>query len=66
MNKELTYKEALTRLEEIMDKIQSGSVDIDELTRILAEAQELIAFCRSHIYKVEEDVKGIIGSLDAE
>ena len=66
MNKELSYKEALTRLEEIMDKIQSGSVDIDELTRILAEAQELIAFCRSHIYKVEEDVKGIISSLDAE
>ena len=66
MNKELTYSEAVKRLEEIMNKVQSGSVDIDELTMILAEAQELIAFCRNHIYKVEEDVKGIIGSLDAE
>lgn len=54
------------RLEEIMNKIQSGGVDIDELAKILAEAQELIAFCRNHIYKVEEDVKGIIDSLDVE
>ena len=66
MNKELTYKEALMRLEEIMNKIQSGGVDIDELAKILAEAQVLIAFCRNHIYKVEEDVKGIIDSLDVE
>ena len=66
MNKELTYSEAVKRLEEIMNKIQSGGVDIDELTKILAESQELIAFCRNHIYKVEEDVKGIIGSLGVE
>ena len=49
MNKELTYSEAVKRLEEIMNKIQSGGVDIDELTKILAEAQELIAFCRNEL-----------------
>ena len=64
MNKELTYSEAVKRLEEIMNKVQSGSVDIDKLTKELAEAQELINFCRDHIYKVEEDVKAIIETLD--
>jgi exodeoxyribonuclease VII small subunit len=66
MNKELTYKEAVARLEDIMSRVQAGNVDIDELTKILAEAQELITFCRNHIYKVEEDVKGIIEALDEE
>ena len=56
----------MKRLEEIMTKIQSGDVDIDNLTKELAEAQELITFCRNRIYKVEEDVKNIIDSLSQE
>lgn len=62
----MTYTEAMKRLEEIMTKIQSGDVDIDNLTKELAEAQELIVFCRDRIYKVEEDVKNIIDSLSQE
>lgn len=64
MSNKLTYSAAVARLEEIMTQIQSGSVDIDKLTKELAEAQELINFCRDHIYKVEEDVKAIIETLD--
>lgn len=66
MDKSMTYTEAMKRLEEIMTKIQSGDVDIDNLTKELAEAQELIVFCRNRIYKVEEDVKNIIDSLSQE
>lgn len=62
----MTYTEAMKRLEEIMTKIQSGDVDIDNLTKELAEAQELIVFCRNRIYKVEEDIKNIIDSLSQE
>lgn len=62
----MTYTEAMKRLEEIMTKIQSGDVDIDNITKELAEAQELIVFCRNRIYKVEEDVKNIIDSLSQE
>lgn len=62
----MTYTEAMKRLEEIMTKIQSGNVDIDNLTKELAEAQELIVFCRNRIYKVEEDVENIIDSLSQE
>lgn len=62
----MTYTEAMKRLEEIMTKIQSGDVDIDNLTKELADAQELIAFCRNRIFKVEEDVKNIIDSLSQE
>ena len=57
--KKMTYSEAMTRLEEIMGKIQGGKIDIDELAGLLKEAQELVKFCRDKIYKVDEEIKSL-------
>ena len=57
--KNMTYAEAMTRLEEIMGKIQGGKIDIDELAGLLKEAQELVKFCREKIYKVDEEIKSL-------
>ena len=57
--KKMTYSEATTCLEEIMGKIQGGKVDIDELTGVLKEAQELVKFCRDKLYKVDEEIKAL-------
>ena len=56
----MTYNEAVTRLEEIMGKIQSGKIDIDELAGLLKEAQELVKFCREKLYKVDEEIKALL------
>lgn len=63
MDKNITYNEAMMRLEEIMSHIQGGNVDIDKLTEELAEAQQLIDFCRSRIFKVDKDVKKMLDAL---
>lgn len=63
MNENITYNEAVARLEEIMNHLQGGNVDVDKLAKELTEAQELIAFCRSRIFKVDEDVKRILDSM---
>ena len=55
----ITYTEAMNRLEEISAKIQGGRVDIDELSGLLKEAQELVKFCREKIYKVDEEIKSL-------
>ena len=55
----MTYAEAMARLEEIMGKIQGGKIDIDELAGMLKEAQELVKFCRDKIYKVDEEIKSL-------
>lgn len=57
--KKMTYAEAMARLEEIMGKVQSGRIDIDELAGLLKEAQELVKFCREKLYKVDEDIKAL-------
>ena len=56
----ITYNEAMMRLEEITAKIQGGKVDIDELAGLLKEAQELVNFCREKLYKVDEEIKALL------
>ncbi len=56
----ITYNEAMMRLDEITTKIQGGKVDIDELAGLLKEAQELVKFCREKLYKVDEDIKALL------
>ena len=55
----MTYAEAMARLEEIMGKVQGGRIDTDELAGLLKEAQELVKFCREKLYKVDEDIKAL-------
>ncbi|MBQ3120978.1 MAG: exodeoxyribonuclease VII small subunit [Bacteroidaceae bacterium] len=65
-NGEYSYSQAVARLEEIMQAIQSGSVEIDTLYRLLKEADELIKFCRTRLYEVDEEVKMLLDSMNEE
>ena len=65
-NGEYSYSQAVARLEEIMQALQSGSVEIDTLYRLLREADELIKFCRTRLYEVDEEVKMLLDSMNEE
>ena len=65
-NGEYSYSQAVARLEEIMQAIQSGSVEIDTLYQLLREADELIKFCRTRLYEVDEEVKMVLDSMNEE
>lgn len=53
----LTYAEAVRRLSEISQKIESGQMDIDQLAQNIKEAKTLITFCKDKLTKVEADVQ---------
>lgn len=58
MKKEqVTYEEAMQKLNAIVHKIETGEMDIDSLADSIKEAKELIAFCKAKLTKVEADVK---------
>ncbi len=54
---EMTYGEAMTRLQDIVNKIDSGELEIDLLADRIREANELIAFCRNKLAGAEAEVK---------
>ena len=64
--KEPSYGEASARLEEILQKIEEGQVDIDELSGLVKEAAELVTLCRDKIHAAEIQVRTITEQLERE
>ena len=62
----LTYTQAVERLEEIMNSIQGGAMDVDKLAVSLKEASELVRYCRSKLFKVDEEVKQMLENMNDE
>ena len=62
MKKAPNYEEAVSQLEEIVKKMESGELDIDEMSEQLKRAQELIKFCKDKLTKTDEEIKKILES----
>lgn len=63
---QLTYTEAITRLETIVNKIDNGQMDVDSLAANLKDAKQLVAFCRQKLQQVDEEVKHILSDETAD
>jgi exodeoxyribonuclease VII small subunit len=61
---DLKYNKALKRLEEIIGKIESEEVDVDELSENVKEAVVLIKVCKNKIEKAETEVKKVVDGFD--
>lgn len=58
--KQLTYEEAMTRLEQLTSDMENNRLNIDQLSEALKEAQSLIKQCRQKLYQADEQVKKIL------
>jgi exodeoxyribonuclease VII small subunit len=56
--KELTYTEAMRRLQEITAELDAGTVLIDDLDAILLESRELIRFCEEKLRSIDQTIEG--------
>ena len=61
--KELSYKEAFTRLQEIQDLLEGNKLDVDELSRILKEAAGLLKTCKEKLFVVNEETQKILQNI---
>lgn len=62
--KERTYSEAIKELETILDRIESGDLEVDVLTAEIKKASELIKFCKDKLYKTDEEIKKIFDEME--
>ena len=61
--KELSYKEAFARIEEIRALVESNSLDVDDLSDKLKEASGLLKICKEKLFKVSEETKKILEEI---
>ena len=56
----MTYKEAITEIDNILRSLREEQNSIDTLAERVARATELIAHCRAKLRKSESDVNKIL------
>lgn len=61
--KNLTYTAAKEELEQIVSAIEWGKLDVDELTKKVKRASELIAFCKDKLTKADEELQKILDKM---
>jgi len=64
MTKEkLTYQEAIREIEEIIEKINSDEIEIDDLTEMVKRVSYLLSYCKDKLTKTEEEVEKVLDSI---
>lgn len=65
-SKELTYSQALSELEKIVSRIESGEMELDVLAESIKRASFLVSFCREKLRTVEDEVKKALSGMEEE
>ena len=63
MKEEISYQEAILEIEEIIKKIESGELDVDQLTDQVKRVSTLLDICRKRLKTAEEEIKKIIDGM---
>ncbi len=51
-----SYEETLTRIQQVVGEIESGTINMDELPEKVKEISELVNQCKKYLQKVEGQV----------
>ncbi len=58
--KDLTFEQAMDRLEEIVSLLESGDSPLDKSLSLFEEGVKLVKLCNSQLEKAESSVKQLI------
>ncbi len=53
MATKMTYEDAITRLEEIVNKLDEGSLSLEESMKLYEESTKLAVFCNNYLEKAK-------------
>ena len=59
MAEKLTYEKAIVRLEEIVEKLDDGSLSLDESIKLFEESTKLAMFCNDCLEKAKLEGSGL-------
>lgn len=59
----MNYSAAIEELETIVQEIESAQVSVDELSKKIKRASELISICRKALTSTEQEIQGILSDL---
>lgn len=57
MGNEITFEQALSRLEQIVKALEGGNVPLEDLIKLFDEGTSLVKLCTERLDKAEEKVR---------
>lgn len=61
MTKEkMNYEDAVAEIESILQKIEGGQLDVDDLAKKVKRCTDLLKLCRDKLYQTEEQIGKIL------
>jgi exodeoxyribonuclease VII small subunit len=64
IKKGLTYKEAVTEIEEILRQIENEEPDVDQLSEKVKRLSALVAWCREKLHNTEDEIEKILKEIE--
>ena len=58
-NKDLSFEDSLKKLEDIVEQLESGDVDLDKSVELYEKGMNLKKICEEKLQKVENQIKKI-------
>jgi exodeoxyribonuclease VII small subunit len=62
--KNLSYSEAITTIDEILQQIETGELDVDELAGKVKQASELLKLCKGKLFSTEKEVEKVLKEME--
>jgi exodeoxyribonuclease VII small subunit len=66
MKQEMTYEQAMQKLEAMARQMEQGEIGIDDMANRLREAQELMKYCHKKLYEAEKNCKSLLSVEEKE
>lgn len=64
--KDFSYTEAIDEIEDIMHKLENEKIDLDELSKNVKRASELISLCKGKLKTTENEIDKIIEKINPQ
>jgi exodeoxyribonuclease VII small subunit len=62
--KNLSYSEAVATIDEILQQIETGELDVDELAEKVKHASELLKLCKGKLYATEKEIEKVLKEME--
>lgn len=62
--KNISYKEAVVLIEEILQQIETGELDVDQLAEKVKQASELLKLCKDKLFQTEQEIGKILNDME--
>ena len=56
-----TFEQALARLDEVVARLESGDVGLEEAVRLFEQGQALVATCRERLARAQQRIEELTG-----